>query len=127
MDNRNATLMIAIAHFDAEEYRDALLAFEEIWKVERSDLLRALVQLSNALLQLRLGLLTAPQRTLKSAALLLETLPDESEGLPITALRRYIYQIRACLPPNEDIPDWQAIPRFRFHQTEGLVTSYDAT
>ena len=36
----------AIAHFNAEEYRDALLAFEQCWFAERSDFLRGLIQLA---------------------------------------------------------------------------------
>jgi len=52
----------AVAHFNAEEYREALLAFEERWVVERGDFLRGLIQLCNAMNQLRLGLVTSPRR-----------------------------------------------------------------
>ena len=33
----NDSLARAITHFNAEEYRTALLAFEELWHAERSD------------------------------------------------------------------------------------------
>src|SRR6476660_564407 len=96
----NDSLTRAIAHFNAEEYRAALLAFEERWHAERSDMLRALIQLSNALNQLRLGLATAPRRSLASADALLAGCPPRCLGLDVGKLREYIASVRACIPPD---------------------------
>src|SRR5215210_8602650 len=94
----NDPLTRAITHFNAEEYRAALLAFEELWHTERSDFLRALIQLCNALNQLRLGLVTAPRRSLASADALLAGCPPCCEGLDVGVLRDYISCVRACIP-----------------------------
>src|SRR4051795_10256445 len=105
----------AIAHFNAEEYREALLAFEERWHADRSDMLRALIQLSNALNQLRLGLVTAPRRSLASADALLAGCPPCCQGLDVSALRDYIASVRACIPADLETGagrvDWAEVPR----------------
>ena len=107
----------AIAHFNAEDYRAALLAFEERWHAERSDFLRALIQLCNALNQLRLGLVTAPRRSLASAEVLLAGCPLRCEGLDVGALRDYIASVRACIPDGMETGaghvDWANVPRMQ--------------
>jgi hypothetical protein len=107
----------AVAHFNAQEYREALLAFEELWHAERSDFLRALIQLSNALNQLRLGLVTAPRRSLASAAALLASCPPHYAGLDVSALRDAIARVRACIPDGLETGagrvDWVDVPRIR--------------
>jgi hypothetical protein len=110
----------AIAHFNAHDYRAALLAFEERWHAERSDLLRAMIQLSNALNQLRIGLGTAPRRSLASADALLAGCPPRCEGLDIAALRAYIASVRACIPDGLETGagrvDWEAVPKIRLER-----------
>jgi hypothetical protein len=107
----------AIGHFNAAEYREALLAFEERWHAERSDFLRAMIQLCNALNQLRLGLVTAPRRSLASAALLLAGCPPRYEGLDVQALQGYVAALRACIPADLETGtgqvDWGAVPRLQ--------------
>jgi hypothetical protein len=107
----------AITHFNAEEYREALLAFEEQWHAERSDFLRALIQLSNALNQLRLGLVTAPRRSLASADELQAGCPPLCDGLDVAALRDAIANVRAGIPENLETGagrlDWAEVPRVR--------------
>ncbi|MCU0491564.1 MAG: DUF309 domain-containing protein [Chloroflexaceae bacterium] len=103
-----------VAHFNAGRYRDALLAFEARWHAERSDLLRALIQLSNAMNQLRLGLLTGPRRNLASAAALLAPLPERCEGLDVAGLRQAVASVRACIPAGVEsgaasLP-WETVP-----------------
>src|SRR4029079_3143580 len=103
----------AIAHFNAEDYRAALLAFEERWHAERNDFLRAMIQLCNALNQLRIGLVTAPRRSLASAdALLAGCLAPEA--LDVSALRAYIATVRACIPDGLETGagcvDWADVP-----------------
>jgi hypothetical protein len=105
----------AVSHFNAEEYRDALLAFEERWKAERTDFLRALIQLANVLNQLRLGLITGPQRNPASAATLPAAYVPAHAGFDVAALQTYIAEIRACISAHvadgaERIP-WEAVPR----------------
>jgi hypothetical protein len=105
----------AVAHFDAEEYRDALLAFEERWHAERSDVLRALIQLSNALNQLRIGLVTSPRRLLASAEHLLAPYTEPYEGIDLVAVRAYIGTVRAVIPDELEtgsgsVP-WEHVPR----------------
>src|SRR5215207_11210785 len=111
----NDPFTCAIKHFNAEEYREALLAFEELWHAERSDFLRALIQLCNALNQLRLGLVTAPRRSLASADALLAGCPTPSEGLDVGALRAYIANVRACIPDDMETGagrvEWAKVPR----------------
>jgi Domain of unknown function (DUF309) len=107
----------AITHFNAEEYREALLAFEERWHADRSGFLRALIQLCNALNQLRIGLVTAPRRSLASAETLLAGCPPRCEGLDVGALRDYIASVRACIPDGLETGagsvDWADVPRIQ--------------
>jgi hypothetical protein len=107
----------AIAHFNAEDYRAALLAFEQRWHAERSDFLRALIQLCNALNQLRIGLVTAPRRSLASADALLAGCSAGSEALDVGALRAYIATVRACIPDGLETGagcvEWADVPRMQ--------------
>ncbi|HEY3228836.1 MAG TPA: DUF309 domain-containing protein [Roseiflexaceae bacterium] len=107
----------AVAHFNAEEYREALLAFEERWVVERGDFLRGLIQLCNAMNQLRMGLVTSPRRLLASADALLAPYAPRHEGLDVAALRRAISSVRACIPDRLESGAgsvaWDSVPRPR--------------
>jgi ribosomal protein S18 acetylase RimI-like enzyme len=107
----------AVVHFNDERYREALLAFEERWHTERSDELRALIQLSNALNQLRLGLVTSPRHLLASAERLLAPYSEPYEGIDLLAVREYIGQVRAAIPEGLEtgmgsVP-WECVPRLR--------------
>jgi hypothetical protein len=116
----NDPLARAIAHFNAEDYRAALLAFEERWHAERSDFSRALIQLCNALNQLRIGLVTAPRRSLASADALLADCPPCCEGLDVAPLRAYIASVRACIPAGLETGagrvDWAEVPRIQLER-----------
>lgn len=105
----------AVAHFNAEEYRDALLAFEQCWFADRNDFFRGLIQVSNALNQLRLGLLSGPRRTLASAATLLAPYAPRHHGLDVATLCVYIAALRACIPAELETgqgrADWPSMPR----------------
>ena len=120
----NDSFSRAIADFNAEEYRAALLAFEECWHAERGDFLRALIQLCNALNQLRLGLVTAPRRSLASADALLAGCSLRCEGLDVGALRDYIASVRACIPDGLETGagqvDWANVPRMQLVIREAL-------
>jgi hypothetical protein len=105
----------AAAYFNVQEYREALLAFEERWHMERSDVLRALIQLSNAMNQLRLGLVTSPRHLLASAERLLAPHTEPYEGIDLVALRAAIGSVRAVIPDGletgEGSVPWEAVPR----------------
>ena len=106
----------ALTHFNAEEYRQALLAFEERWHHERSDVLRALIQLSNALNQLRMGMITSPRQLLANAERLLEP-SAEYEGIDLRPIQQYIGELRGRIPPEKQTGDpgipWSETPRLR--------------
>lgn len=105
----------AIAHFNAEEYREALLAFEQRWVVERSNFLRGLIQLCNSLNQLRLGLITSPRHLLARADELLAPYAPRHQGLDIETLRASIATIRALIPNDVETGGghvvWERVPR----------------
>jgi hypothetical protein len=105
----------AIAQFNAGQYRAALLAFEQLWHAERSDLLRALILISNALHQLRLGLVTAPRRNLASAAALLNTIAPDAAELDLGTLAAQVEQVRQAIPAGLESGsghlDWDSLPR----------------
>lgn len=101
----------AIAAFNAEQYRDALLAFEARWHTERSETLRALILLANAMNQLRLGLAEGPRRNLARAAALLDVAPTHYEGIALAPLRAHVATLRALLPEGAAAPKWDQVPR----------------
>lgn len=117
MGDPREQLARGMAHFNREEYRDALLAFEERWHGERTDFLRGLIQVSNALNQLRLGFVTAPRRLLASADALLATYPPCHDGFDVAALRANLAGVRACIPDRLESGQgsvaWEAVPRFQ--------------
>lgn len=94
---------LALEHFNAGRYRDALLAFEEQWHSERSELLKALINLSNAMLQLQIGLVTAPRRNLARAVDMLTTCSPAvaaAAGVDLPRLHAAIARVQACIPPD---------------------------
>lgn len=107
----------AVAYFNAGKFREALLAFELQWHYERSECLRALVLLSNALNQLRLGLVTGPRQNLDSAIRLLDRAPPRCSGLDTALLYAYARELRACIPIGLESGagrvDWQTVPRIQ--------------
>ncbi|NJK81229.1 MAG: DUF309 domain-containing protein [Chloroflexaceae bacterium] len=106
----------AIHLFNAEHYREALLAFEERWHAERSDFLRGLINLANAMNQLRLGLVAGPRRNLTVARALLSAYEPQHEGLDIVRIRAYIAELQALISDESplDTPHgvpWAQVPR----------------
>jgi hypothetical protein len=116
-DQRAAAIARGVARLNAEEYREALLAFEEAWHADRADGLRALIQLSNALNQLRLGLVTGPRRNLDSAAALLASCPPHWDGLETAELLAAVRAARAAIPDGAETGGaavaWATVPRPR--------------
>jgi hypothetical protein len=108
-------IALAIEHFNAEEYREALLAFEGLWAAERTEFLRGLIQLCNALNQLRLGLITSPRYLLSRADALLAPYAPRYAGLDVEGLRAYIAAVRALIPDDLETGGgsvaWERVPR----------------
>lgn len=103
----------AVLLFNQGHYRDALLAFEAVWHHERSDLLRALINLSNALHQLRLGLISAPRRNLATAAALLAACPPataQAAGFDLARLQADVATVQALIPPDAATGTYQITP-----------------
>jgi hypothetical protein len=115
----------AIDHFNAEEYREALLAFEELWAAERTDFLRGLIQLCNALNQLRIGLITSPRYLLSRADALLASYAPRYAGLDVANLRVYIAAVRALIPGDIETGQgkivWEQVPRLRLDAVDTLA------
>ena len=113
----------AVACFNNEEYREALLAFEERWFAERSDFWKAMIQLCNGLLQLQLGLVTGPRRTLESAHGLLAIYTPRYAGFDVEGLRAYIATVRVAIPADLEgeiaAGPWEGVPRMRIEREVG--------
>ena len=90
-------LQRAVRLFNAGEWREALLVFEALWLHARTDELKAYVQLSNAVLQLHLGLISSPRRLLVRATQLLTQSPA-TIGMDVASLLRAIRQVQAIIP-----------------------------
>jgi len=90
-------LLRAATLFNAGEWREALLGFEHVWLQVRTDELKAYVQLSNAVLQLHLGLISSPRRLLGRATQLLCENPA-TLGVDVVSLLRAIRQVQAVIP-----------------------------
>ena len=90
-------LLRAATLFNAGEWREALLGFEHVWLQVRTDELKAYVQLSNAVLQLHLGLISSPRRLLGRATQLLCENPA-TLGVDVVSLLRAIRQVQSVIP-----------------------------
>jgi hypothetical protein len=114
----------AIENFNAEAYREALLAFEECWAAERTEFLRGLIQLCNALNQLRLGLVTSPRYLLARADALLAPYAPHHAGLDVDHLLAYIAAVRALIPDDVETGHgrvaWEQVPRLQL-DVEGSI------
>jgi hypothetical protein len=114
MDTQSGLITQAIQHFNGGEFRLALLAFEQVWLMQRSDGLRAIIQLCNALHQLQRGLVTAPRHNLASAARLLDTNQPDCAGMDARVLLEYVRSVQACIPASLETGAgsvaWETVP-----------------
>ncbi len=113
----------AVVLFNQGYHRDALLAFEAQWHHERTDLLRALINLCNALHQLRLGLISAPRHNLAIAATLLAACPAAvaaSADLDLARLQADVAALQALIPADVETGSYTVtedqIPAVRLHR-----------
>jgi Domain of unknown function (DUF309) len=104
----------AVVLMNSGEYRAALICFEEIWHAERTESLRALILLCNALHQLRLGLVTAPRHNLNTAIRLLESNPPPITGIDLAAVLMAARAVRAAIPDEIETGRgsvaWETLP-----------------
>jgi predicted metal-dependent hydrolase len=120
--DRFPELHTAVAFFNRGAYREALLIFEQIWHQDRSESLRVLILLSNAMNQLRLGLVTAPRRNLDTAVRLLGENPEALAGIDLAEIHTVIHALRAVIPDDLETGSgsvaWEAIPivQIEYHE-----------
>lgn len=93
-----------LRHFNARRYRDALLAVENCWIVERNEFLQGLVQLSGALNQMQLGRATGPRYLLTRAREKIRPCAPRHRGMNVGLLLRFIDDCLALVPPVEGKP-----------------------
>lgn len=103
-----------VALVNSGEYRAALICFEQIWHAERTESLRALILLCNALHQLRLGLVTAPRQNLDTAIRLLESAPPAIAGIDLSAVLMVARAVRGAIPDEIETGRgsvaWETLP-----------------
>lgn len=93
----NNELQRAATLFNEGQWRESLLVFEQVWLQVRSDELKAYVQIANAVLQLHLGLISAPRHLLRRATQLLTQNPA-TIGVDVVALLHAIRQLQLIIP-----------------------------
>ncbi len=98
-----------ITHANAGRYRDALLALEEVWKVERHEFYAGVLQLLVALNQMERGM--KPRRTLQRARQRIEPLSPLFAGLDVDYLLSVIDACEAILPDDDMMPLRGEVPR----------------
>lgn len=89
-------------HANAGRYRDALLALEEVWKVERHEFYAGVLQLLVALNQLESGM--KPRRTLQRARERISPHAPTFAGLDVVYLLAIIDGCEAILPDDDKMP-----------------------
>lgn len=95
-------------HANAARYRDALLALEEVWKVEREEFYAGVLQLLVSLNQLHGGL--KPRRTLSRARERIVPYAPTFAGLDVAYLLNVIDDCEAILPNDDTLPLQGQIP-----------------
>lgn len=98
-----------IVHANAGQYRDALLALEEVWKIERHEFYAGVLQLLVALNQLEAGM--KPCRTLQRARERITPYAPTFAGLNVDYLLSVIAVCEAILPDDDKMPLQGEIPR----------------
>jgi len=93
-------------------YRAALLALEEVWKVERHEFYAGVLQLLVSLNQLESGM--KPRRTLQRARERITPYAPTFAGLDVGYLLTVINECEAILPDDDKMPLQGAVPKLRF-------------
>jgi hypothetical protein len=109
MPQDNAEFQSFLLHANAGRYRDALLALEEVWKVERHEFYAGVLQLLVALNQLEGGM--KPRRTLHRARERIAPYDPTFAGLDVDYLLSVIAECQAILPDDDKMPLLGEVPR----------------
>lgn len=109
MTANHSHFQIFLDHANAGRYRDALLALEEVWKVERHEFYAGLLQLLVALNQLESGM--KPRRTLQRARERIAPYAPFFAGLDVGYLLSVIAACEAILPDDDKMPLLGEVPR----------------
>ena len=86
-----------VCHLNARRYRDALLAVEQCWLVERDPFHQGLVQLCCALNQMLLGQTTGPKFLLARAKLRLMPYAPRHGGLNVARILVFIQECESIV------------------------------
>jgi hypothetical protein len=108
MQTPNPHFQAFLHHANAARYRDALLALEEVWKVEREEFYAGVLQLLVSLNQLHSGL--KPRRTLSRARERIAPYAPSFAGLDVPYLLSVIEACEAILPDDDALPLQGQIP-----------------
>ncbi len=87
----------AVVAFNDGAWLTAHLVFEGVWLHVRGDELKGLIQVCNAMHQLHLQLYTAPQRNLRRAIELLQSVDGET-GIDLERLCVAVARVQAAIP-----------------------------
>jgi hypothetical protein len=86
-----------VVAFNDGAWLTAHLVFEGVWLHVRGDELKGLIQVCNAMHQLHLHLYTAPQRNLRRAIELLQSVDGET-GIDLERLCVAVARVQAAIP-----------------------------
>lgn len=111
MQNTQLHFQSFLTHANAGQYRDALLALEEVWKIERHEFYAGVLQLLVALNQLEGGM--KPRRTLQRARERIAPYAPTFAGLDVDYLLSVIAECEAILPDDDMMPLQGEVPRLR--------------
>ena len=109
MNDTDAYFNNFVALANGGQYRDALLALEEVWKLDRDEFYAGILQLLVALNQLHTGI--KPRRTLQRACERIGPHAPVYKSLDVNHLLAVIDGCIAILPTDDAVPLTGEIPR----------------
>ena len=99
----------ALNHHNSRNYHEAHELFEDLWLEQGNradkDIAQALAQADALAVHLETGNLRAAQRLMRQLPQLAAALPDTWRGAGLEALREWVTEVAATIPPHGDIPD----------------------
>lgn len=108
MENTKFHFQAFLHHANTGQYRDALLALEEVWKVERHEFYAGVLQLLVALNQMESGM--KPRLTLQRARERIAPYAPAFAGLDVAYLLSVMDACEAILPDDDMMPLRGTIP-----------------
>ena len=99
----------ALNHHNSRNYHEAHELFEDLWLEQGNradkDIAQALAQADALAVHLETGNLRAAQRLMRQLPQLAAALPDTWHGAGLQALRKWVTEVAATIPPHGNIPD----------------------